>query len=206
MAEAAKAVDGTGAGLLTFLDWAGSRGEIPPATAKNIAVAAGKVLAVEPDPDAVDVVQLDPEDIFGRFQTLNRTSYTTQSVNAYRSRFFKGIYMYRAWLDNRSDWKSASSRPPSKAVAVKSTGTGKATSKTRSKRPAANSPDPSPDAAEPVPSAPSIAMVPYDLPLRRGLRVRLVLPEILTQADAKRITAFVTSLAFDQEEITEEGA
>jgi hypothetical protein len=47
--------------------------------------------------------------------------------------------------------------------------------------------------------------VAYDLPLRPGLRVRLVLPEILTQADAKRITAFVTSLAFDQADIDEKG-
>jgi len=206
VAEAAKVVDGTGAGLLAFLEWAGSRGEIPLSTAKNIAVAAGKVLAVEPDPAAMDVLRLDPEDVFGRFQTLNRTSYTTESLNAYRSRFFKGIYMYRAWLDNRSDWKSVSSRPPSKAVAVKSTGTGKTTPKARSRRAAASSADSSPDAAEPVSAVPAIAMVPYDLPLRPGLRVRLVLPEILTRADAKRITAFVTSLAFDQEETTEEGA
>jgi hypothetical protein len=55
-------------------------------------------------------------------------------------------------------------------------------------------------------ASPAVAMVPYDLPLRPGLRVRLVLPEILTQADAKRITAFVTSLAFDQAEMSEEGA
>lgn len=48
-------------------------------------------------------------------------------------------------------------------------------------------------------------MVPYDLPLRPGLRVRLVLPEMLTQADAKRIAAFVNSLAFDQESASKEG-
>ena len=54
-----------------------------------------------------------------------------------------------------------------------------------------------PSAAEP--------MVPYDLPLRPGLRCRLVLPEMLTQADAKRVAAFVNSLAFDQAEGTQEG-
>jgi hypothetical protein len=53
---------------------------------------------------------------------------------------------------------------------------------------------------------PNLAMVSYDLPLRPGLRVRLVLPELLTQADAKRIAAFVDSLAFDRADATPEGA
>jgi hypothetical protein len=200
-----EASDGTGAGLLAFLDWAGTRGEMAPATAKNIAVAAGKVLAVEPDPDTVDVMRLDPEDIFGRFQTLNRLGYSTDSLSTYRSRFFKGIAMYRAWLDKRPDWKSATLRPPTKAVAVRSATNGKPTPKARTKRSAEAGPRPPLEPTE-QPSPPSSsAMVPYDLPLRPGLRVRLVLPEMLTQADAKRITAFVTSLAFDQAEVSEEG-
>jgi hypothetical protein len=201
------ATDGTGAGLLDFLDWAGKRGELPVATAKNLAVATGKVLAIEPDLGTVDVKQVDPEDIFGRFETLNRTGYTTQSMNAYRSRFYKAVSMYRAWLDKRPDWKAANLHPPTKAVAVRFSGNGKPVSKSRSKRQAEAPPGPASDAtADQPPHLMSAAMVPYDLPLRPGLRVRLVLPEILTQADAKRITAFVTSLAFDQAEIPEEGA
>jgi len=38
-------------------------------------------------------------------------------------------------------------------------------------------------------------MVPYQFPLRPGLRVRLVLPELLTRSDADRIAAFVDGLA-----------
>jgi hypothetical protein len=201
----AEAGDGTGAGLLAFLDWAGSRGEIAPGTAKSVAVSTGKVLAVEPDPEAVDVTRLDPEDLFARFETLNRMKYTTESMNTYRSRFFRAISMYRAWLDKRPDWKSANLRSPTKAVAVRSTSNGTSTSKARARR-SAEAATRQPQEATEQPLSPSTAMVPYDLPLRPGLRVRLVLPEILTQADAKRITAFVTSLAFDQADITEEGA
>lgn len=200
----AEAGDGTGAGLLAFLDWAGTRGEIAPSTAKSIAVSAGKVLAVEPDPEAVDVTRLDPEDLFARFETLNRTSYTTESMATYRSRFFRAISMYRAWLDKRPDWKSAGLRSPAKAVGVRSASNGTSPSKARARRSAEAATRPPQDVTEQLLSA-STAMVPYDLPLRPGLRVRLVLPEILTQADAKRITAFVTSLAFDQADITEEG-
>jgi hypothetical protein len=49
-----------------------------------------------------------------------------------------------------------------------------------------------------TPETQASTMVPYDLPLRPGLRARLVLPEMLTRADADRIAAFVNSLAFDQ--------
>jgi hypothetical protein len=202
----AEAGDGTGAGLRAFLDWAGTRGEISPATAKNIAVAVGKVLAIEPDPDTVDVMQLDVEDTFGRFETLNRLGYTSDSLNTYRSRFYKGISMYRAWLDKRPDWKSANLRPQSKAIAVRPPSNGKPTPKVRVKRSAEAATRAPLEMTEQPSASSSSAMVPYDLPLRPGLRVRLVLPEMLTQADAKRITAFVTSLAFDQADISEEGA
>lgn len=199
------ASDGTGAGLLAFLDWAGTRGEISPSTAKTIAVAVGKVLAVEADPDGVDVRNLDLDDLFGRFETLNRTNYTTESLTAYRSRFFRAVTMYKAWLDRRPDWKSHGGRPTSKAVVVRPSGNGKPAPKKRpGKSPVQQPTAPaSPELVEPVSTA--VAMVPYDLPLRPGLRVRLVLPELLTQADARRIAAFVDSLAFDQAEATAEG-
>jgi hypothetical protein len=199
--------EGTGAGLLAFLDWAGKRGEMSPATAKNLAYAAGKVLAVEPDPAAVDVRNLDPEDLFGRFETLNRMKYTTESMGAYRSRFFRAVSMYNAWLGKRPDWKSAGGRPPTKAVALRPASNSKARPKGRPKGSSAaeslGQESLSPADPPAVPSA--VAMVPYDLPLRPGLRVRLVLPEMLTQADAKRIAAFVDSLAFDQGDPNPEG-
>jgi hypothetical protein len=206
-----EAADGTGAGLLEFLDWAGSRGEITQATAKAMAVAVRKVLAVEPDPDAVDVRALHVADIFGRFETLNRTGYSTDSLATYRSRFSTAVAMYLAWLDKLPGWKTAGRaerRAPGSAVAVAGRGNGKPAAKPRPGRsrtgaPAARQPSSDPEpVAEPSPVSP---MIPYDLPLRPGLRVRLVLPEVLTRADASRIAAFVSSLAFDQDDTQTEG-
>lgn len=203
-----EANDGTGAGLLAFLEWAGKRGEITPTTAKSIAVATGKVLAVEGDPAAVNLRRINADDLFGRFETLNRMSYTTESMSAYRSRFFKAVSMYLAWLDKRPDWKTASQRAPGKALAVRPAGNGNlaaATRATRQRRSAPATASSLPDGREAP--APSVSeSVVYDLPLRPGLRVRLVLPEMLTQADAKRIAAFVNSLAFDQAAEGPEGA
>jgi hypothetical protein len=128
-------------------------------------------------------------------------------MDTYRSRFFRAVSMYRAWLDKRPDWKSIGGRPASKAVAVRSTSNGKPAPRKRLNRsPVESATHGSPETVEPPSAPPAVAMVPYDLPLRPGLRVRLVLPEVLTQADAKRIAAFVDSLAFDQADVTPEGA
>jgi hypothetical protein len=206
-----EANDGTGAGLLAFLDWAGSRGEIAPATAQSSAVSVRKVLAVEADPDTVDVRAIHPVDLFGRFEVLHRTDYSSQSMKSYRSRFLNAVAMYLAWLDKQPDWKTAGgwNRRPGSALVRVSQGNGKPAAKAksaRSKPSARSAPPPSdPDpATETIPAA-AAPMVPYDLPLRPGLRVRLVLPEVLTRADASRIAAFVSSLAFDQADVETEG-
>jgi hypothetical protein len=196
------ASDGTGAGLLQFLEWAGSRGEIPAATVRSLAVSVRKVLSVEAEPEAVDIRRLHDEDTFGRFEVLHRTDYSTQSLAAYRSRFMNSVAMYRAWLDKQPDWKTAGGwnrRKPGTALVRASAGRPAARSTGKPTK-AVRKPDPQPQPFDRRLEPESVSsMVPYDLPLRPGLRVRLVLPEILTRADADRIAAFVASLAFEED-------
>jgi hypothetical protein len=168
------------------------------------------VLAVEADPDAVKILEVDPEDLFNRFVTLNRMKYTTESLASYRSRFFNAVAMYRAWLDKRADWKTAGGwgRRASKGAGKPVRENGEATRRSTPKRAPVAKPSPSPEKPagdHPVTAPVGTPMVPYDLPLRPGLRVRLVLPEVLTRADADRIAAFVGSLAFDQAEVVQGG-
>jgi hypothetical protein len=193
--SAQQAQDGTGAGLLGFLDWAGRTGQLSPGTAKSITVSVRRVLAIEADPDAVNVLELDPEDLFSRFETLNRTNYTPESMSSYKSRFLNAVAMYQAWLDKRPDWKTAGGwgrRSAKGATRTARENGGTSRKGSRAKPPAAS------EDASSGGHQPGTPMVPYDLPLRPGLRVRLVLPEVLTRADAERIAAFVSSLAFDQ--------
>lgn len=197
------ASDGSGAGLLQFLEWAGSRGELPPATAKSLAVSVRKVLSVEAEPDTVDIRRLHEVDTFGRFEVLHRTHYSTQSLVSYRSRFMNSVAMYRAWLDKQPDWKTAGGwnrRKPGTALARPGSNGRQSTRSAGAHTKTSRTPDVQPSPADriPEPSAALSSMVPYDLPLRPGLRVRLVLPEVLTRADADRISAFVSSLAFDE--------
>jgi hypothetical protein len=209
--------DGTGAGLLEFLEWAGTRGELVPATARAITASTRKVLEVEADPDAVRILEVDPADLFNRFETLNRTKYTSESLSSYRSRFFNAVAMYQAWLDRRPDWRAAggwgrrSAKGSGKPARENGEVIRRSTNRSTRKRTATANPPSAFErlAAEDRPMIAQVQvdtpMVPYDLPLRPGLRVRLVLPEVLTRADADRIAAFVGSLAFDQAEDVQGG-
>ncbi len=204
-----EAKNGTGAGLLEFLEWAATRGELIPATARAIAASTRKVLEVEADPGAVKILEIDPEDLFSRFETLNRTKYTPESMTSYRSRFLNAVAMYRAWLDKRSDWKTAGGwgRRAARGSGKAPRENGEVTRRGTRKGSVVYSPPSLAKPAEDLPVVPQAGtpMVPYDLPLRPGLRVRLVLPEVLTRADAERIAAFVSSLAFDQAEVAQGG-
>lgn len=192
--------DGNGAGLIAFLDWAGSRGELAPATARAYAAAVRRVLAVEPGAEGRPVAEIDVDNLLDRFETLARTDFTAASMTTYKSRFRQSIAMYVAWLAKDQDWKNAG-RTPTQQRAAKAAKAGAVTRATKKQPSTAVSrildtigknpvPDPAPDIGAP-------RLVSYDLPLRPDLLVRLALPVDLTKADAARISAFVGSLAFD---------
>lgn len=194
--------DGTGAGLLAFLDRIGSHGEINPATARALRAAAKSVLAIEADPDGVDVRGIDVDNVLDRFENLNRARMKDDSMATYRSRFRIAVAMYIAWLAKEPNWKSAGKRRPAKSA---SNG-GRHTS-VRSRRSGRTEPVAETGVTKTVPSEePAPRMVVYDMPLRRDLLVRITLPVDLTTADADRVAAFVRSLAFDRPGPSSDGA
>ncbi len=179
--------DGSGAGLSLFLDWAGSRGEMNPSTAKAYQAAVKAVLSVEAEPTDVDVRNLNLDAILDRFETLHRTRYTADSMGTYKSRFRQAVAMYLAWLDKDSAWRSAGrSRHVGTQAGVMS----------RPKRRSTAAADTPTDDGSPPVSTGAHRMIAYDLPLRPDMIVRLTLPVDMTPADADRVANFVRSLAF----------
>ena len=185
--------DGTAAGLVEFLDWAESKGELPKATVANWRGAAKNVLDIEEQWEALDLHTLDLDAFLLRFENLRRTRYKVDSLNAYKGRFRKGVEAYRAWLANPggSEWKAiAAARPTGSPTAARA-------SKTSGKGSGSHA-RPNPPANAPVtPSAAGV--IDYTVPLRPGVYARLGLPENLTTKDAARLTAFVQSLAFEEQ-------
>lgn len=189
-----EATDGTAGGLLAFLDWAGDKGEMNASTAQAFKSSAGKVIDVSDDGAETDMTTLDVENLLSRWETKNKTKYKPESLNTYKGRFRQAVAMYKAWLANDPDWKSASKTANAGASGAPRQRRANGTPK-RATTKSASAP-----ATELVADAPSHAagprLVTYDLPLRPDLLVRLNLPVDLNKDDAARIAAFVSSLAF----------
>jgi hypothetical protein len=110
-----------------------------------------------------------------------------QSVDVYESRFRSCIEMYIKWLNDEKDWMPATSR------ARKSVSSGGAAK--RQGAPVA--PLRAPDATEEAPSGPGV--ITYPFPIRAGVQGKITLPEDLTRREADRISAFIKTLAIEDE-------
>ncbi|EFC84485.1 hypothetical protein [Parafrankia sp. EUN1f] len=182
----ARPEDGTGAGLLAFLDMAAQQGDLSAATSSAFKSAVKSVLLVAGDPKSVDIRTLNVNSTFNRFETQYGSGYAPDSLPTYRSRFRRSVAMYLAWLDNDPGWKRADRSTPSRKPANE----GRVSQGNRS---SAES-EARPEAAQ---SAPGPRMITYQLPLRPDVIIPLTLPVKLTRADANRIATFVSGLAFD---------
>lgn len=182
--------EGSGAGLFEFLEWAGSKGEMNAKTADAWATASRKVLALEEDAGSVDLRVLDVDALLDRFQTLNRSKYSVESMSTYRSRFRQAVAAYLAWLANEP-WKPAQRATRKKGPEWRGVGLKAETTTERTEQ------------LREVPPLPTHTTAPrlvsYTLPLRTDLMIELTLPFDLNSADADRLAAFVRSLAFTQE-------
>jgi hypothetical protein len=174
---------GTGAGFMAFLDYAEKRGEVPAATVQNWRGAALKVLEIEDDWRDMNLVDFDLETHLGRFETLRRTSYTSSSMKAYKSRAKVGIEAYRLWLAESPDWKPKSVSTPR-------------ASRNGSPKKSASTPSATDEKKAETGYVPHRSpLIEYPFPLRPGVRAILTLPEDLTDAEAKRLARFVETLA-----------
>ncbi|WP_433372796.1 hypothetical protein ACQPZX_00510 [Actinoplanes sp. CA-142083] len=192
--------DGSGAGLLAFLDWASKKHEIRATTAHNLRVAVSNVLQVEDDPSTVQIADLDLDNLFRRFEVRSGSRYSSATIAAYKSRFRTAVTMYQAWLDQDASWnrvvrtRSTSSNaggPPKKP--------GNSPTKQEVQRSTGNTIPPNAEQDQAAVALDrSAETVSYTLPLRPNLLVNMTLPIRLTTADADRIAAFVKSLAFDE--------
>jgi len=188
--------DGNAAAMGRFFTWATEKGELPAPRVNNMRTAVNRILAVEEEPERVDIRSLNVEDLLERFEIKNKARYNLDSMATYKSRFRVAIDTYRSFLEGGTEWRAigrgATARPTAKKALkriVKQT------------KPAALGSAPSsPDETSPKRSGASGSdmprMISYDYPLRKELVVRLALPVDLTPSDARRLAAFIQSLAF----------
>jgi hypothetical protein len=83
MADQRTGADGTGEGLMGFLDYAGEKGLLKKNTAGALRAAVDRVLSVEGDGwEGTDVVNLDMEDLLRRFANLRKQDFTPGSLES----------------------------------------------------------------------------------------------------------------------------
>lgn len=171
--------------LIRFLDYMGEKGLIPPATASARKTAATKVLAVLPDDEAADVINVDLDDAMSRFDNLNKHRFTPESLQAYRSRLKAALRDFQSYSENPVNF-----RPQ---------GQGRTKSKSQPERSRND-----PVSAKPQMNVSSVPLSASDLPnvsvlpipLRLDLTVRIVgLPFDLTPGEAKKIANIVIAHA-----------
>lgn len=188
--------DGTGRGLVEFLDWTGEKGELNKRTADAMKGSSRAVLSVEGDPEAVNLRETNLEQLAERFTMLNRTRYSTSSLDTYVSRFRTSTAMYLAWLAGDSGWKLAG-----KSVKAPRQTAPRARPKRDAPKAvsaAVSDSTPAENEAKAGINPPPLAhrLVAYDWPLRPDLVVRVTLPIDMTQDDADRLAGFAASLVF----------
>ena len=183
---------GSGQGLVEFLTYASRKGLLNKNTAGALRAAAREVLTVEnEDLSSVDVRQLDIEDLARRFANVRSGKFTPQSLEAYQSRFRKSVEMYLRFLDNPAGWRPdirtrASGEKRSRGTSENGsggTGTGAGTAQ---------------DSGAPLPPPASSGLIQYPFPIREGVIANLTLPLDLRKAEAKRLAAFLDSLAVEE--------
>lgn len=189
---ATPAEPGTGAALIAFLNWTIAKNELVDATASALRTGSQKVLSVEDDPNGVDLRAADLDNIVARFRNRHRLDMKERTLEQYEQRFRQSVDMYFKWLDNDPTWKPAMRK---RIVRAPNGGQAKDESKEVQK----------PAEEQVVHHAPhQPGMITYPFPIRPGVQGKISLPEDLTMREAKRIAAFVSTLALEDDPAVQE--
>ncbi len=176
--------------LLKFLDTLADRGLANTNTAEGMRVASAKILADVPD--SSDVRQIDLEAEIHRFHNKNPGKLTHASVTEYGRRVKTAVRYFLSYVESPSAFK-----PIGRGVTKRNT---KERPEPREQKATQKS---TPEARPFSQNAPSddLRASPQELthqfPLRPNLVARLVLPTDLKKDEARRLAAFIATLAAD---------
>jgi hypothetical protein len=170
--------------LARFVDYVVDKGLVNPSTAQGWRVATAKVLEDLSGEEKADVRRIDVEATFRAFLNRNPGRLSPASVGEYRRRVGRAIEEFVSWVENPGGYGNRSAawaakteqRPRSRPAGL-----------SRREQRSANSSG----------SSASDEEMSLDYPLRPGRLARVVLPRDLTVDEARRMGAFLVTLASD---------
>jgi hypothetical protein len=197
MSEISFTPTATGAGLVAFLDYAIEKGYLKVATGRAMKTAVKEVLSATEGAgswESVDLTSLDEDDVLRRFETLRAMKFSAGSLYTYKGRYARAVAMFEEFRSSPATWS------PSMKQRTRSKGTG--ASQVGASSPLATGAATSTPSAEPgATAAPHAghgsAIITYPFPLRQGVLASLDLPPDLTPREARRLAAFIESLAIE---------
>jgi hypothetical protein len=173
------------AALARFIEFVVAKGLVHPATAQGWRVATAKVLEDLTPAEGEDVRRIDVEATFKGFLNRYPGRLSPASVGEYRRRVGRAIEEFVRWME---DPGSYAFRSPPRAA--------RPDARRRSEAAPASPPSP----ARPRPSGPAPARpdgIALEYPLRPDLLAQVVVPRDLTVEEARRMGAFLVTLAVD---------
>lgn len=177
--------DGSITAMFKWIQWTIDTHELVEATAVSLRTACVKVLDVVPD-HGVQVSDLDTEDVARKFHIKHRGTMKDATLATYEQRFRTVVDMYTKWLAKDDSWRPATrTRATARKAALP--------------RPADSTQSTSPAEQQAQLAPTQSGMITYPFPIRPGMQGQIMLPEDLSMREAKRIAAFVSTLAFEDE-------
>ncbi|HUF36685.1 MAG TPA: hypothetical protein VMN37_12090 [Gemmatimonadales bacterium] len=165
--------------LARFIDFVVEKGLVNPSTAQGWRVATSKVLEDIPSEARTDVRRIDVETVFRAFLHRNPGRLSPVSVGEYRRRVGRAIEEFVKWVEDPGGYGARSAGWQARADG----------------RPRVrSSPAPRDRGPAPEPAAGGIAL---NYPLRPGFLAQVTVPRDLTVEEARRMGAFLLTLAPD---------
>lgn len=183
------------AGLARFIEFVVDKNLVHPATAQGWRVATTKVLEDLPAEDGSDVRRLDVEATFRAFLNRNPGRLSPASVGEYRRRVGRAIEEFVRWVEDPGAYafRGAPRAPRAELRRRPEPGSGE---RDLPARPATGLAAAARAAATARASVPG-AGISLEYPLRPDLLAQVVVPRDLTVEEARRMGAFLVTLAVD---------
>ena len=173
------------AALARFIEFVVAKGLVHPATAQGWRVATAKVLEDLTPAEGEDVRRIDVDATFKGFLNRYPGRLSPASVGEYRRRVGRAIEEFVRWMEEPGSYAF---RSPPRAT------------KADTRRHPETAPASSPSPGRPRPNAPAPARpdgIALEYPLRPDLLAQVVVPRDLTVEEARRMGAFLVTLAVD---------
>jgi hypothetical protein len=185
------------AGLARFIDFVVEKGLVHPATAQGWRVATTKVLDELPPAELADVRRIELEPTFRAFLNRNPGRLSPISVGEYRRRVGRAIEEFVRWVEDPGAYAF---RAASRAARAEPRGGKAANAAAPHARPQARPGRPTaraPEDADPSAAQVFAGGIALGYPLRPDLLAQVIVPRDLTVEEARRMGAFLVTLAVD---------